>query len=71
MNRNKVYLHKLIQQINHLTLLKINRDLESKGLTTSQARVLYYLYRGTAEIRLKTGYRIIFISNYRFKIKFD
>lgn len=44
MDNNKVYLHDSIQQINHLTSLKINDDLESEGLTNSQSRVLYYLY---------------------------
>ncbi|MFE0507049.1 MarR family winged helix-turn-helix transcriptional regulator [Peribacillus butanolivorans] len=51
MNRNKVYIYELILQINHLSFLKINKDLESEGLTASQARVLYYLYEAEGTIQ--------------------
>ncbi|QWH04166.1 MarR family transcriptional regulator (plasmid) [Bacillus mycoides] len=51
MNSNKVYIYELILQINHLSFIKVNNDLESEGLTASQARVLYYLYESEGTIQ--------------------
>ena len=38
MNSNKVYIYELILQINHLSFIKVNKDLESEGLTASESK---------------------------------